>query len=412
MTSILPSSETTANAGQLLASLLTGDTSTDPYDGYRLLREQAPVFRTGSGTVVLTRFADVEDALRHRDLGRADRPFGLQLARFPRAQVEQTMARWRTAILFNNPPAHTRLRRLVSSAFTPRHIEGMRASVAARVEGYLTLMAGRPVTEFMEMVALPLSVRVIADLLGVPSADHDEFTSTVCDMADLLEPSAGTPSLARALTAEQKLAGYFTSLLADKRRAPGDDLLSRLAASRDADALDDTEMIATALLLFGAGFETTTNLLGNGLYALLTHPGQLAALRRQPGMVHLAVEEFLRFDPPVQFTSRCVMAPCSVAGMELSPTQVVLALIAAANRDPVRFTHPERFDVTRDEGPSLSFSQGLHFCLGAHLARLEAAEFFNRLLHRYPRIELAGTPRRRARRSLRGFTELPVRACG
>lgn len=174
--------------------------------------------------------------------------------------------------------------------------------------------------------------------------------------------------------------------------------------------MNDTEMVATAVLLFAAGFETTVNLLGNGLHALLTHPAQLTALRQQPELVHRAVEEFLRFDSPVQLTSRVALRPCGIAGAELAPGQRVVLLLGAANRDPARFTDPDRLDIARDEGPAMSFGSGIHFCLGAHLARLEATEFFDQLLRRFPHLELTGTSQRRSGHSLRGFAELRINA--
>jgi len=227
-------------------------------------------------------------------------------------------------------------------------------------------------------------------------------------MFSLFEPFADADTVARAIAAEDELADYFTSLLAEKQRHPGDDLLSRLAASRADDALDDGEMIATAMMLFGAGFETTVNLLGNGLYALLTHPAQLDLLGDRPELVPRAIEEFLRYDPPAQLVIRAVLRPCTLAGVELWPGDKIVVLLAAANRDPAQFTDPDRLDVTRDEGPSLAFSSGIHYCIGAPLARLEATEFFARLLSRYRHIEMAGQPRRRPGRGLCGFAELPV----
>jgi cytochrome P450 len=395
------------DAEQLLASLLIGDTDGDPYDGFRRLRQLAPVLRTGTGTVVLSEYENVDAALRHRDLGKVDEAFSMHLARLPEDQARQAKELWRSTILFNNPPAHTRLRRLISEAFTRRHIERMRSDIAANVDVHLDRLGDRPSVDFMEEIAFPFPMGIIADVLGIPVADRAGFAAIARDMGDLIEPSAPAGSLARAVAVQDQLAGYFSRLLADKRR--GDDLLSRLAASRAADALNEIEMIATAIMLFAAGFETTTNLMGNGMYALLTHPDQLAVLRRRPELVPRAVEEFLRFDPPVQLASRTALRPCTVAGIDVVPGQVVLLMLAAANRDPARFTDPDTFDVARDQGPSLAFSSGIHFCLGAHLARLEAIEFFDRLLRRFPVIEPAGRPRRKRGRTLRGFEELPVR---
>ena len=405
-----PDTEAAHEAERLLADVLTGTSGSDPYSAYQWIRQHTPVLRIRNDTVVLTRFADVWDALRHPGLGKPEQGFGTRRGEVPAGQADQAMARWRRTILFANPPEHTRLRRLLSDVFTPRHIEQLRAQVAATVDQCLDRLDGQTGTDVIAAVALPLPAKVVADLLGIPGSDYEDFAPLVRDLVDLFEPSATADSVARAINAQDTIGNYLAGLLAGKRRHPGPDLLSRLAASRAADALDDTEMTAAAVMLFGAGFETTTNLIGNGLHALLTHPAQLAILRQQPHLVPCAVEEFLRWDSPVQLTSRAAARPCVIAGAELSPGQTVLTLLGAANRDPARFTGPDRLDVTRDEGPALSFGTGIHVCLGAHLARLEAAEFFTRLLRRFAHLQLAGTPRRRPGRSLRGFAELRLTA--
>jgi len=399
---------TPADAERLLADVVFSEAG-DPYDGYRRLREAAPVLLTSDRILVLSCYEDVVSALRHRSLGRAEEEvFSMHAGKLTEDQLRQAL-RWpKRSVLLSNPPDHTRLRRLISEAFTPRHAGLLRPLVAAAAEEMLDRLAGRPVADFIRLVALPLPAKMIAGLLGVPDHDYAGFAPVVREMVEIIEPAADPGTLARAVAAQEQLAGYFAGLLAAKRRQPADDLLSRLAASHAADALDHTEVIATAMLLFAAGFETTTNLLGNGLHALLTHPAQLALLRREPGLIPRAVEEFLRFDPPAQVTSRAVLEPCTIAGTDLATGQTVLTLLAAANRDPARFTDPDHLDVARDEGPSLAFASGIHFCLGAHLARLEATEVFTRLLRRYPRIELAGPVRRRSGRRLRGFAELPV----
>jgi cytochrome P450 len=401
---------TPADAERLLADVLLGEPCADPYVSYRLLREQAPVLRTGGGVLVLSRYDDVYDALRRPELGRADEVFSAHAGKLSDDQFRHAMRWWRRTVLFSNPPGHTRLRRAISAAFTPHHVERLRASVAAIAGETLGTLADQPGADFVQLVALPLPVKVIAGFLGMPRGDYPAFAPAVRTMVELFEPFADAMTIARAVTAQDELAGYFAELLASKRRRPGEDLLTRLASARRDGGLDDTEIIATAILLFAAGFETTTNLLSNGLHALLTHHDQLAMLRQRPQLVPAAVEEFLRFDPPVQLTSRTSMKSCTVAGVDLPPGRTVLVLIAAANRDPARFTDPDRLDITRDEGASLAFGTGPHFCLGAHLARLEAAEVFTRLLRGFPHLALAGTPRRRRGSSLRGFAELPVTA--
>jgi cytochrome P450 len=308
--------------------------------------------------------------------------------------------------LFANPPEHTRLRRQVSEVFTPRHVEALRPQIAQAADDYLTRLADQPGADWISTVARPLPARIIAELLGIPGSDYQQLAPDVAGLVEMFEPLATAEAVSRGIAAQDKVGGYLTGLLADRRRHPGDDLLSRLAASRADDAMDETELVATAVLLFAAGFETTVNLLGNGLHALLTHPSQLAALRAEPGLADTAVDEMLRYDPPVQLTSRAALQPCTVAGTDLTAGQNALLLIGAANRDPARYDSPDDLIIARRDGYGLSFAAGAHFCLGAHLARLEGIVVFSRLLSRFPSLELAAEPRRRPGHSLRGFAEL------
>ena len=396
-------------AEELFVSVLLGGEGPDPYGAYHRLRAEAPVLQTQAGALVLTRFDDCDAALRHRSLGKAREPLAARtVGGFRDEHTRRALAWMRRTMLFSNPPDHSRLRRLVSSAFTVRHVDEMRRAISDRADRLLDGLAGQQGADFMTAVALPLPVNVIADLLGVPEADRDSFTPLIHDVTALLEPFVGADALARAVAAQAELASYFGSLLAEKRRRPAGDLLSRLAASRGDDKLDEEEMIAAAILLFGAGFETTTNLLGNGLRALLETPGQVGLLRERPELVPAAVEEMLRYDSPIQLDGRTTLEPAKVAGAELPAGQLVVMLLGAANRDPDRFTEPDRFDVTRDEGANLAFAAGIHFCLGAHLARLEAAVVFTRMLERFGRIELAGDPQPRPGLNPHGLSSLPV----
>lgn len=397
------------SAEELFVSILTGAEGPDPYDAYHRLRAMAPVLRTQAGVLVLTRYADCDAALRHRSLGKARNPLASRIAGgTPDTGTRRALAWMRRSMLFSNPPDHTRLRRLVSSAFTARHVDQLRQAISDRTDRLLDGIADRPGADFMSTVALALPVNVIADLLGVPDADTEAFTPLIHDVTALLEPLVSDETLARAVAAQAELSGYFGGLLAAKRRQPAADLLSRLAADRADDRLDDDEMIAAAILLFGAGFETTTNLVGNGLRALLENPGTLRLLREQPELIPAAVEEMLRFDSPIQLDGRTVLEAATIAGAGLQVGQIVVMLLGAANRDPGHFTEPDRLDVARDEGPHLAFASGIHFCLGAHLARLEAAVVFSRLLARFSSIELAGDPQARAGLNPRGLIRLPV----
>ena len=394
----------------LLELLLTDHGAAGPYEGYRWLQSRAPRLRTGAGLVVLSGYRDCEAALRDRALGKADESLGFALAAVPEELRRRAMRRFRRTMLFRNPPDHGRLRRLVSQVFTPRHVEELRASVVLRVEELLDGWVGRESVDAISELALPLPVGVIGDLLGVPESDRAMAAPWVRELVAPLEPGADATAVAAAAAAEDQLADYFTALLADKRARPGDDLLSRLAHARGADVLDDDETVGTAILLFAAGFETTTNLVGNGLSALLDVPAQRARLAAEsdPAKLGLAVEELLRFDAPVQTNGRTALADTRIGDLEIHAGQVVLMLLGAGNRDPAVFSDPDRLDLTRREGPPLSFGGGLHFCLGAPLARLEAAEVFPRLLTRFPELAPAGDANWRCGLSFRGLATLPL----
>ncbi|TMR28257.1 cytochrome P450, partial [Actinomadura geliboluensis] len=313
----------------------------DPYPAYRRLRETAPVLLTGDGTLVLTRFAECDAALRHRSFGKGNELAGFGLPGGAGEQQRQAQGRLGHSMLFANPPEHTRLRRSVGSVFTTRHIQDLRASIEDRTRKHLGQLARRSGGDFVDTLALPLPVNVIADLLGVPEADRMVFTPKVRQMVALLEPAADPEAITAAAAAEADLVAYFTDLLAAKRADPHEDLLSRMATAPEQARLSQQEMISTSLLLFGAGFETTTNLLSNTLHALLDHPDQQAALRADPALIPTAVEEFLRYDSPVQVDARTVLHDTDFAGTHLKAGQVIVMLLGAANHDPDLVEQPD-----------------------------------------------------------------------
>jgi cytochrome P450 len=396
-----PSAATVARADpdaeRLFIQVMADTLSDDPYAGYRRLRELAPALLVGGDTLVLSGFADCDAALRQRGLGKGGRIQG----------TGSVMRYFRDSMLYANPPDHTRLRRLASSAFTGSHVAALRPAVTARAGTLLEALAAEPGGDFMRAVALPLPVNVICDLLGIPEADRLSFMPKVQALVAALEAVPAPESLGPGARAAADLSGYLSALLDDKAARPADDLLSRLVTSRDDEALTKDEMVATALLLFIAGFETTTNLLGNGLHALLSRPDQLRRLRDDPGLIPAAVEELLRYDSPVQFDGRAVLEPATIAGTELTPGMTVLTLLGAANHDPDRFSNPATLDIGRSEGAHLSFASGIHFCLGAHLTRLEAQVVLEHLAQHYDVVP-AGEPARRPGFTLRGFQRLPV----
>jgi cytochrome P450 len=403
----MPDIVESAETSKLLDELTTLVGRDDPYPRYARLREISPVVRAEDGALVLTRHADCATVTRDGRLGHMPKHM-LAFIGLADWADHPALRQLFTSMLTLNPPDHTRLRRLVSSTFTARRVQALQPAIAAMVDDLLAEMSGP--ADFVSAFAFRLPVNVIGELLGVPAADRAAFQSVVRDWSQVLE-QIGPEVLETADPAAATLRGYLAELAAERRRAPQDDLISALVAAEEAgDRLTEDELLTTAGLLFAAGFETTTNLLANGLVALLQHPDQLAALRERPALAASAVEELLRFDSPVQLVSRVVYEPVELGGMTIEPGERVVAYVGAGNRDPERFGDPDRLDLERADNAPLSFGGGIHYCLGAPLARLEAQVAFPALLGRFPNIELAGEPERRDSLTIRGLTRLPIAA--
>jgi cytochrome P450 len=390
----------------LLDELTTMVGREDPYPRYQRLRQMSAVVRAKDGALVVTRYADCSTVTRDPRFRHLP-PDLLAYLGYPDWAEHPALRQLFTSMLLLNPPDHTRLRRLVSTTFTARRVQALRPAIVRMVDDLLDGMTGE--ADFVTAFAFPLPVNVIGELLGVPASDRAQFQSLVRDWAQVLEVI--TPEvLSRADPAAATIRDYLTGLVAERRRRPTADLLSALVAAEEAgDQLSEDELLTTAALLFAAGFETTTNLLANGLVALLEHPAQLRLLRDRPDLAQPAVEELLRFDSPVQLISRVVAEPVELGGITVAAGERVVAYLGAGNRDPERFTDPDRLQLTRppDNAP-LSFGGGIHYCLGAPLARLEAQVALPALLRRFPRLTLRGAPERRNSLSLKGFTRLPV----
>jgi cytochrome P450 len=313
-------------------------------------------------------------------------------------------------MLSADPPDHTRLRRLVSAGFTARRVERLEPRIAALAGELLAAMSGD--VDLIDTYAFPLPIQVICELLGVPSADRDSFrtwSNTV-----VTGSLTGNPTLAEAVRATvSEMVGYITELLADKRRTPGDDLLSALLNVREeGDQLTENELVSMVFLLLIAGHETTVNLIGNGMYLLLTHPDQLDTVKRDRGRLPGAIEEFLRYEPPVKTsTVRITSEPVSLGAVTIPAGEPVLISLLSANRDDAVYAGADRFDIARRDAGHLAFGHGIHFCLGAALARLEGRIAIGALLDRFPDVRLAVAPEELSWRPgllIRGLATLPV----
>jgi len=389
----------------------------NPFAIYALLRSVRPVMQmpiegwTGPGVWFLTRYDDVHVALRDPrfSVDRLRAPILREnLDRLP-AFIRQSAQSVRS-MLTMDPPDHTRVRKLVNKAFTPRRIAALRGRIEAIVDELLApvMHAGR--MDVIDALAAPLPAIVIAELLGVPPEDHRRFKAWASEIV----ATVGRPTVDARRPAEsaafQELFGYLSDVIAARRAEPRDDLISAMVlAQEEHDALTDGELLATSNLLLIAGHETTTNLIGNGLLALLREPHELARLRSDMTLLPTAIEELLRYDGPVQSTVRVVTEVVEIGDHAIEAGSLILVGIGAANHDPAVFDEPERLDVGRDPNPHLAFGFGPHFCLGAPLARLEGEIALRALVERCPNLRCdVDAPTYRPNPVLRGLESLPI----
>ena len=391
--------------GEVLAALALPDGRANPYPLYQRLRAIGPTATAPDGTLVVTGYRECSMLLRDHRLHKTPER-RLAASGYPQWQDRPALRLMFGSIMMLNPPVHTRLRRLVSACLTAR-VAGLRPAVERIVADTCEQIAGD--SDFVTGFAFPLPVTVIGELLGIPAADRPMFAELVQDWSTVLEVL--TPqAVDRADAAASIVAGYLADLATQRRDHPADDLISAMAAG-GGDKLTADELVTMAALLLKAGTETTTGLLSNGLVALLSHPDQAARLRAEPFLAIPAVEELLRYDSPVQMLSgRCAPDDLTIAGFDLSDGQRVFAMVGAANRDAAVFSDPDRLTLDRAQQAPLSFGGGIHYCLGAPLARLEAQIAFPALLTRFPRLALAGEPVSREGTALRGHTSLPITA--
>ena len=381
----------------------------DPYGAFAAARARAPVqWHEGLGLWLAFTHAEANAVLRDRRLGR------IWTDREPAGRFAAFNLVHRNAILEMEPPDHTRLRRLISTAFARGHVERLRPWVrqlaGALVDRLVERSVGTEPVDVISGMAEELPVAVIGELLGVPPADRPLLRPWSNAIVKMYEYGRTAQVEDDAERAAGEFVDHLRALAAERRRAPGEDLLSHLVSVRDSDGdrLTEDELVTTCILLLNAGHEATVNVTGNGLLALLERPGQLQRLRADPGLLGTAIEELMRFDSPLQLFERTATEDVAIGGVTVRRGQKVAALLGSANRDPAVFADPDTLDVGRAENPHISFGAGVHFCIGAPLARVELQASFAALLERTSRLELAAPARRRPGFVIRGLRELPV----
>src|SRR6516165_6217446 len=410
-----------ADIGGMLTKI--SDSMEDPYPRYEQLRclGSVPYDRT-SGNYWILRHDNAILALTNRRFGKAPLRAGgpisnLQNLRWlPRLILrlrgvsQKTIAPITSSMLTSDPPDHTRLRSLVQRAFTPRTVDRLRPHIEQIANDLLDRMTAGREADFVADFAFPLPATVIAELIGVPGQDRSRFRHWSQQLIMGLDSTQPNRVRGAAAVAVTQLLEYFRELVSARRGHPADDLLTTLMAAEEAhDRLGVDELLGTCQLLLVAGHETTTNLIGAGLLRLITHPEALEQLRSTPSLLPSAVEELLRFESPVQRVPRATMEDIEISNVRIGRGQRVIVGVGAANRDPTVFAEPNRLDLRRQPNPHLAFGQGIHFCLGASLARLEAQIAFGCALRRLTAIQLAGPPVWSSNRVIRGLRSFPIR---
>jgi cytochrome P450 len=375
----------------------------DPHPFLKRLREYRPVSETPIGSFRLTRHADVVRMLK-------EVPSGVRMADGTTFGSVQLPGGPSEFVLQRDPPDHTRLRKLMNQAFRPRAVERLRTRVDGLVDRLLDRAAERGEMDVIGDLALPVPSTVICEMMGVPLADRERFTGWTTAATHLLAAAMAQPEvIERGVAAATTLAAYFAQLIEERRRHLGDDILSELIRAEEAgDKLSPTELISQSIGLLIAGFETTIGLIGNGVLALLRHRDQLERLQADPGLIGSAVEECLRFDGPIVLTIRVTREETRFGDTVIPADRPVMCMLAAANRDPARFPDPDRFDIARTDNDHLAFGGGVHFCLGAHLARMEAQAAIGGLVRRFRSVELKNTQLEWGTSLFRVLARLPV----
>jgi cytochrome P450 len=399
------------NARELAADFdlekLTGEFYADPYPTYRALREHEPVKRLPNGSYFLTRYDDLVGAYKSTRIFSSDKKKEF----LPKYGDSLLYEHHTTSLVFNDPPAHTRVRRLIMGALSPRAILGMEPDLIGLVDRLLDALAANGEVDLIDDFAAAIPIEVIGNLLDVPQAEREPLRDWSLAILGALEPVIGPEAFARGNTAVKGFLSYLETLVERRRAKPGNperDVLTRLIQGEDdGERLTEKELLHNCIFLLNAGHETTTNLIGNGLVALSAHPAQKKRLIEHPDLTKTAVEEILRFESSNQLGNRITTAPIEPGGITLAAGTPVTLCIGAANRDPQQFSDPETLDIGRTPNRHLAFGTGPHQCAGMALARLEGAIAISRFLARFPNYTLNGAPLRGGRVRFRGFLSVP-----
>lgn len=379
----------------------------DPFPTYHRLREQSPVHRCPDGSYFLTRYADVSAVYRDRRMS-SDKKVEFR----PKYGDSPLYKHHTTSLVFNDPPLHTRVRRLLAAAFTPRALAALQPRVERIVAELLDAAEPKGGMDLIGEFAYALPVEVIGDMLGVPRADRAPLRGYSLAILGALEPAPTQAQLDAGNAAVTEFSAYLDGLIAERTLRPSDDdadILSRLIEGEvDGERLTHDELVQNCIFLLNAGHETTTNLIGNGIAALLRFPDEMARLRADPGLMRPAVEEFLRYESSNQLGNRRVAEDAEIGGVKMPAGTLITLCIGAANRDPAEFPDPDRLDIAREPNRHLAFGGGVHICMGNSLARMEASVAIGRLLERFPRLEATGDYERGGRARFRGYKSFQV----